>query len=171
MSASDIVSRDSADAKESLAAWSASPDCVDWECRGLRLWRDKVKIETRNILVKGNSKAKRIDFKGWIKQNQPEKRQQTHNERSHNEPNNRINKTLTMLQLQAIHYKLLLSQCLTLIECCRKEIEMFSQMALHSWKSDFRNYLYWVRRSTPGPYSAINFKQVLMGWEECLMQI
>lgn len=64
MSASDIVSRDSADAKESLAAWSASPDCVDWECRGLRLWRDKVKIETRNILVKGNSKAKRMDFKG-----------------------------------------------------------------------------------------------------------
>lgn len=39
MSASDIVSRDSAEAKESLAAWSASPDWVDWEWRGLRLCR------------------------------------------------------------------------------------------------------------------------------------
>ncbi|TNN26811.1 hypothetical protein EYF80_063052 [Liparis tanakae] len=38
-SASDMVSRDSAEAKESLAACSASPDWVDWEWRGLRLWR------------------------------------------------------------------------------------------------------------------------------------
>ena len=32
-----MVSRDSADANDSFAAWSASPDWVDWEWRGLRL--------------------------------------------------------------------------------------------------------------------------------------
>lgn len=49
MSASDMVSKDSAEANESLAAWSASPDWVDWECRGLRLCgvRQQFKEELR----------------------------------------------------------------------------------------------------------------------------
>ena len=48
MSASDMVSRDSAEAKESLAAWSASPDWVDWECRGLRLCGGGKETHTHN---------------------------------------------------------------------------------------------------------------------------
>lgn len=58
MSASDIVSKDSAEAKESLAAWSARPDWVDWEWRGLRLYREK-----RDGLIHCEVKLK---WKEWI---------------------------------------------------------------------------------------------------------
>lgn len=67
MSASDIVSRDSAEAKESLAACSASPDCVDWECRGLRLYKKRVYMERHNCLLKGEIEAERMDWTGPMK--------------------------------------------------------------------------------------------------------
>lgn len=66
MSASDMVSKDSADAKESLAAWSASPDWVDWECRGLRLCGAVEHTETHNNLVRGGIEAERMDLTGLM---------------------------------------------------------------------------------------------------------
>lgn len=69
MSASDMVSRDSADAKESLAAWSARPDCVDWEWRGLRLCggggtKERQAHHTTVIDSKVKLEAERMDWSG-----------------------------------------------------------------------------------------------------------
>lgn len=84
MSASDIVSRDSAEAKESLAAWSASPDCVDWECRGLRLYKEKVYMEMHNCLLKGEIKAQRMDSTGPIKKTKQQQKKKKNGKESAN---------------------------------------------------------------------------------------
>lgn len=64
MSASDMVSKDSAEAKESLAAWSASPDWVDWECLGLRLCRGITHMEKHSHLLRSEIEAERMDSTG-----------------------------------------------------------------------------------------------------------